>query len=169
MKKTIFVFALILFLAAGFASAVSQEELNEAKSLIDSKTDCKTLSNDQLEIIGEYYMEQMHPGEAHKLMHQMMGLQEGSDAEKQFHINMAQRIYCNQGYGTGYGMMGMMGGGMMSMMSGGMMNSNYGGGRMAYGMMGYGTGWMWLAGIFWFIVAVFVFSAIFWLTYNWLF
>src|SRR3990172_225410 len=109
MKKTIFIFAFILFFAIGFANAVSQEELNEAKSLIDSAQDCKALSSDQLEIIGEYYMEQMHPGEAHKLMHQMMGLQEGSDAEKQFHINMAQRIYCNQGYG---GMMGMMSGGM---------------------------------------------------------
>src|SRR3989344_7358511 len=104
MKKTIFVFALILFLAAGFASAVSQEELNEAKSLIDSKADCKSLSNDQLEIIGEYYMEQMHPGEAHEIMHKMMGLEEGSETEEQFHRNMAKTLYCDESGIMGYGM-----------------------------------------------------------------
>ena len=60
----------------------------------------------------------MHPGEAHEQMHTMMGLQEGSETEKQFHINMAKTMYCNES-----GMMGMMP--MMNMMSNeGMMGRN---------------------------------------------
>ena len=52
-------------------------------------------------------MEQMMPGEAHVRAHQMMGLIDGSEAEEQFHINMAKRIYCGENVGSG-----MMGGGM---------------------------------------------------------
>ena len=117
---------LILFVSISSVIAVSQDELNQAKTLIDSNISCDKLANDQLEIIGEYYMEQMHPGETHELMHKMMGLTEGSEAEKQFHINMAKTIYC----GEPGGMMGMMSGGnMMNMMSGngtgGMMGNSY--------------------------------------------
>ena len=130
MKKMIFVVTVALLLNLSLANAVTQQELNEAKGLIDSKVSCKSLSNSQLEIIGEYYMEQMHPGKAHELMHQMMGLKEGSEAEEQFHINMAKAIYCGETNAFGSG--GMMGGGMMSMMMGG---------NMGYGMMGnYGYG-----------------------------
>ncbi|OIO40852.1 hypothetical protein COU56_03370 [Candidatus Pacearchaeota archaeon CG10_big_fil_rev_8_21_14_0_10_31_9] len=84
--------------------AVTQDELNQAKALIDSNISCNQLTNDQLEIMGEYYMEQMMPGEAHVRAHQMMGLTEGSEAEEQFHINMTKRIYC--GENVGGGMMG---------------------------------------------------------------
>ncbi len=119
-----------LLLNLNLANAITQQEIKEAKSLIDSNADCKSLSDSQLEIIGEYYMEQMHPGESHELMHKMMGIKEGSEAEKQFHINMAKTMYCNEGTG-------MMGAGMMS---GGMMNMMMGG-NMGYGMMGnYGYG-----------------------------
>src|SRR3972149_10079292 len=113
MKKAIFIIVVItLLLNLSLANAATQQELSEAKSLIDSKVDCKSLSDSQLEIIGEYYMEQMHPGEAHVLMHEMMGLEEGSNAEEQFHIQMARVLYC----GESGGMNGMMGGGMMPMM-----------------------------------------------------
>ena len=108
---------LILFVSISSVIAVSQDELNQAKTLIDSNISCDKLANDQLEIIGEYYMEQMHPGETHELMHKMMGLTEGSEAEKQFHINMAKTIYCGEPGG-------MMGGGNM-MNSGGMMGGDY--------------------------------------------
>ena len=173
MKK-IFTIILALLLSISLVSAVSQEELNEAKGLIDSNADCNTLTDDQLETIGEYYMETMHPGEAHELMHKMMGLEEGSDIEEQFHINMAKNMYCNEGSGMmGSGMMGgMMGSGMMSMMGNNMMGFGYsnrgGANMMSYGMMGGSYAGAWLAGIVWFVLAAFVFSAIFWLTYRWL-
>ena len=129
MKTIIFVMAMILLLNLSLVSAITQQEINEVKNLIDSKADCKSLSDSQLEMMGEYYMEQMHPGESHELMDQMMGLKEGSEAEEQFHINMAESIYCGEtnAFGSG-GMMGMMmGGGMMNMAGGNM---------MGYGMMG---------------------------------
>ena len=110
MKKIILVSILFLILSLSVISvyAVSQDELNQAKVLIDSNISCNQLKNDQLEIIGEYYMEQMMPGEAHIRAHEMMGLTEGSEAEEQFHINMAKRIYCGENVGSS-----MMGGGMM--------------------------------------------------------
>ncbi|MEK6983845.1 MAG: hypothetical protein AABX33_04695 [Nanoarchaeota archaeon] len=126
MKKIMFVLAVILLLNLSLANAhITQQEINEVKSLIDSKADCKSLSDHQLEIMGEYYMEQMHPGESHELMHKMMGLKEGSEAEEQSHINMAKAIYCGEANAFGSG--GMMGGGMMGMT----MNK-----IMGYGMMG---------------------------------
>ena len=110
MKKILSLGVLFLILSLSIMSvyAVSQDELNQAKALIDSNIICNQLTNDQLEIMGEYYMEQMMPGEAHERAHQMMGLTEGSEAEEQFHINMAKRIYCGENVGGG-----MMGGGMM--------------------------------------------------------
>ena len=116
MKNRIFVIVIILLLNFGMANAITQQEIKEAKSLIDSKVDCKSLSDSQLEIIGEYAMELMHPGESHEAMHKMMGIKEGSEAEKQFHISMAKTIYCGEDSG-------MMGGGMMNMMGGNMMGS----------------------------------------------
>ena len=114
MKKIISLSILFLVLSLRISSviAVSQDELNQAKTLIDSNISCNKLSNEQFEIIGEYYMEQMMPGEAHERAHQMMGLTEGSEAEEQFHINMAKRIYCGENVGS-------------SMMEGGMMGNNY--------------------------------------------
>ena len=116
MKKIIFAMITVLLLSFGLVNAITPQEISEAKNLIDSKADCKSLSESQLEIIGEYYMEQMHPGEAHELMHRMMGLAEGSKAERDFHINMARTIYCSEGK--------MMYGGMMNIMMGG--NAGYG-------------------------------------------
>src|SRR3989339_1272332 len=121
MKKIIFVAIVVLLLNLGLANAITQQEIKEAKGLIDSKVDCKSLSDSQLEIIGEYEMELMHPGDSHEAMHKMMGLKEGSEPEKQFHISMAKTIYCGESGG-------MIGGGMMSMMMGGNM-MGYGGMR----------------------------------------
>ena len=144
MGKIIFVIAIILLLNLNLANAhITQQEINEVKSLINSKVSCKSLSNSQLAIMGEYYMEQMHPGESHEFMHQMMGLKEGSEYEEQFHINIAKAIYCGETNAFGSG--GMMGGGMMNMMMGGNM---MGGQNVQSGMMqgmtgnlGYGFGY----------------------------
>ena len=100
----------ILFAVLISSQALAQEhDFTEAQQLIASGIGCSEITDDQLEEIGDYYMEQMHPGEAHELMDQMMG-GEGSESLRQVHINMAKRIYCSEGSG---GMMSMMGGGMM--------------------------------------------------------
>ena len=141
MKKTL-LYLLILIFSIGIVYA-DMEDFTEAKKLIDAKTPCSKLTENQLEILGDYLMEQMHPGESHKVMDKMMG-GEGSESLRQMHIAMAKRIYCNDISGmVNYGMMGygMMGsglgrgtnyGGMMGMM----------GGNFGYGMMGgYGFGY----------------------------
>ncbi len=117
MGKIRVILALIfLSITIVLAQESHETEIEEGENLVKSKISCGKLSDEQLEAIGEYYMEQMHPGEAHELMDNMMG-GEGSESLKQVHINMARRLYCNDKLYIGYGMMsssGMMGGGMMS-------------------------------------------------------
>ena len=127
MNKTLLFILIIGMLSISLVLA-NEENFTEIKQLIDSKISCDNLSDKQLESIGDYYMEQMHPGEAHELMHKMMG---GEDSEfvKLMHINMAKSIYCGENTMMGGGMMGMMG-------SGGMMNMMYG--NMQSNMMDYG-------------------------------
>ena len=140
MRKIFFAIIVILLVNAGLVFA-HERNFTETKQLIDSGISCEKLTDEQLESLGDYYMEQMHPGEAHELMDNMMG-GEGSESLKQVHINMAKRLYCNENTYIGYGMMGsggMMG--MMNMMSGGMMGSY----PASYGYSTYGYGnilWM---------------------------
>ncbi len=99
------------------AAAESHDaELEEGKALVEAEADCTDLDDGQLEAIGEYIMEVMHPLDAHDAMHQMMGLEEGTDEHELFHIALAERMYCGSS-GYGYG---------MGMMYGGMMGSGYG-------------------------------------------
>ncbi len=89
--------------------AHSEEDFSQAQALINQSISCDQLTDEQLELMGDYYMEQMHPGEAHEYMDQMMG-GEGSKSLRQVHINMASNIYCGENTSYRYGMMGMMGG-----------------------------------------------------------
>jgi|SRR3989338_2896617 len=130
LKKVILLYFLIFVLSVSMVFA-DAEDFTEAKKLIDAKTPCSKLTENQLEIIGDYLMEQIHPGEAHKSMDNMMG-GEGSESLRLMHIAMAKRIYCNDISCTvNYGMMdyGMMGAGK---------GINYGGMR---NMMGYNFGY----------------------------
>jgi len=127
MRKIFFVIIVVLLANIGLVYA-HEHNFAETKQLIDSGISCDKLSDEQLEAIGDYYMEQMHPGEAHETMDEMMG-GEDSESLKQVHINMAKRLYCNEDVG------GMMGGGMMNMMGNNMMGS----GMM--GNWGYGFGY----------------------------
>lgn len=143
MKK-IFVYFLVLILSLGIVYS-DADDFTEAKKIIDAKTPCNKLTENQLEILGDYLMEQIHPGQAHEIMDKMMG-GEGSESLRLMHIAMAKRLYCNDvSDAVNYGMMGygMMGtgfkrgtnyGGMMNMMMG-----NYGYGMM--GNYGYGLGY----------------------------
>lgn len=107
-----------------------ESEIEEGRKLVESEINCDELSDEQLETIGEYLMEQMHPGEAHEAMHKMMGMEEGTEYHEQVHVNMAKMMYCGES-------------GMMAMMP--MMMNMMGGGKMiGYGMMGkagYGFGY----------------------------
>ena len=136
LKKTFTLYFLIALLSVGIVFSHAEEDFEEAKQIIESKIPCSQLTEDQLEHIGDYYMEQMHPGEAHELMDEMMG-GEGSESLRQMHIALAKRLYCNDASGMiNYGMMGMMmGGGMMNMAGSNMMG--YG----TMGNFGYGTGY----------------------------
>ncbi len=129
MRKILFAIMVVLLLNISLVFA-HEHNFAETKQLIDSGISCEKLTDEQLEAMGEYYMEQMHPGEAHEMMDQMM-VGGGSDSLKQIHIQMAKRLYCNENVG------GMMG-------SGGMMNMMMGNNMMGSGMMGdwrYGFGY----------------------------
>ena len=148
---------LVIFLL-GIVAVLAQEnhdgEIEEGKKLVESKMSCDKLSNEQLEAIGDYYMEQMHPGEAHEIMDNMMG-GEDSESLKQVHINMARRIYCNENIYIGYGMMGS--GGMMNMMGRGMMG-NY---PASYDYSNYGY-W----NIFWILLLAAVIFLVVWIIHR---
>ena len=148
MRKifAILIFGMLLF-GVSLVSA-HEHDFDETKQLIDSGIGCDKLADEQLESIGDYYMEQMHPSKAHEMMDQMMG-GEGSESLKQVHINMAKRLYCNEDVG------GMMGGGMMNMMGSGMMG-NY----PAY--YGYNNFW----NILWLIFLIGVIVLIIWFIYK---
>ncbi|MBI2128882.1 hypothetical protein HYU07_01450 [Candidatus Woesearchaeota archaeon] len=170
MKISFAVFlAVFLVLALNTGFVLAKENFNETKQLIDSNISCSKLTDAQLEAMGDYYMEQMHSGEAHELMHTMMG-GEDSAAVKQMHIQMAKSIYCGE---TSQGMMSMMsmmagnnmmGGGMMGN-SFNMMSGNIGGNMMGYGMMSGSYAWYWN-----FLNALYVISLIglIVLVYSWI-
>ncbi len=155
MKKIILIFGVLLLSVVVLVSANGdhQSEIEESREIVESGIGCDELSNGQLEAIGEYYMEQMHPGEAHKIMDNMMG-GEGSESLKQVHINMAKRLYCNEDVG------GMMGGGMMAMMGNNMMGNSPG--YYGYDSFGYGSFW----NIVWLIFLIGVIALIIWLIYK---
>ena len=118
MKTQITLIGIMLLLFSILVGAQHTEnDSADARQLIEQKVPCSQLSEEQLEHIGDYIMEQMHPGEAHKVMDQMMG-GEGSESLRAAHINMARHFYCRKGVVTDMGMMntgGMMNMGMMNM------------------------------------------------------
>jgi len=103
MQKNKLTMLLILSLFMINLASSDMEGFEEARNIISSKVICDDLSEKQLEILGDYYMEQMHPGEAHERMDAIMG-GEGSESLRQVHINMGIRFYC--GGNNYYGMMG---------------------------------------------------------------
>lgn len=90
---------LILALAVFAFAHTGEDELAVGKGLVEKGASCDNLDDEQLEAIGEYLMEQMHPGEAHDLMHSMMGIEEGTSYHDRFHVNLAQAMYCDAAAG----------------------------------------------------------------------
>ena len=152
---TIVIIAL-LSVSIVFAHGDGEDDLAMAKQLIDSKVSCSELNDAQLELMGDYYMEQMHPGEAHEELEDTLG-GEGSENLKQTHIMMAKQMYC----GEKTEMMSMMGKEMMNM--DGMNMMNMGGMHMMNGgMMGSMSGWSTVFGALWFIILLGL-AALIWL------
>jgi len=113
MKKLMFFLTAAAILLIGISSFVSshgEETFAEAEEIIGDKISCDDLSEEQLEILGEYYMEQMHPEEAHVAMDEMMG-GEGSESLRIAHVNMGKSFYCGKNDSMSGGMMNMMMGG----------------------------------------------------------
>ena len=136
MRKAYFVAIAVLLAGVGPVFA-DEQNFNETERLIESGIGCDKLADVQLEAIGDYYMEQMHPGEAHDIMDNMMG-GEGSESLKQVHINMAKRLYCNESVYIGYGVIGPEGmNGNMPFGNGMMWNRDYGWGawNQLYGIL----------------------------------
>jgi hypothetical protein len=104
-----FLFLLVLSLGSILAQSETEENhghealFEKAEQIINKNTPCDTLEENDLEALGEYFMEQMHPGEAHKIMDARMG-GEGSESLKNAHINMGVSFYCNDEEGE-YGNM----------------------------------------------------------------
>ncbi len=120
------------------------------ENLASGSVTCATLTTDDFERVGEYYMGLM-VGDAHVSMNAMMARQLGESGEEQMHVLMGERLSgCNPtagdtdaAWGTSwFPMMGMMGG-----ISGG----SWGGGMMS----GYGAGWglfsVMTMGLFWIV------------------
>ena len=108
----------MLLISISFATAHGEEDFAKAEELIKQKLSCSELTNEQLELIGDYYMEQMHPGELHEIMDERMG-GEGSESLRLVHINIAKAFYCGEH--------GIMPANMMNVMMGrsGMMGNQY--------------------------------------------
>ena len=92
----------------GLATEMADEAIFEnARAIIQNKTSCTVLTNAQLEIVGDYIMEQMHPQELHEIMDSRLG-GEGSEQLRQVHISLAKTFYCGERNVMSLGMMNTM-------------------------------------------------------------
>ena len=157
-KWKILVFLVILTLLIGLVNASEENEILEGEKLIKSKISCDKLNDEQLEGIGEYIMESMHPGELHEAMDERMG-GEGSENLRLVHVNMAKMMYCGENDAMPANMMNMM----MNRGAGGFgMMGNF---ESGYGMMGNYFGGLfygWRMMIFWILVIIIVIWLIIW-------
>ena len=104
-KPLALIIAFVLILSLVYANG--EEVFLKAEEIIKQKIPCNLLSENQLESIGEFYMEQMHPGELHEIMDERMG-GEGSASLRQTHISLAKAFYCGENQMMSVGMMNTM-------------------------------------------------------------
>ena len=148
MKKilTIILLLIILLNIISLVSAHGEETFAQAEEIIQQKISCEELSEGQLEILGDYFMEQMHPGELHEIMDERMG-GEGSESLRLVHINIGRSFYCGEHTALSSGIMSTMMGRTYGM--GGMMgiNNNYGINTLCSSVGGIWCYWPSLGGI----------------------
>jgi hypothetical protein len=161
MKKIIILFIGLMIVMGNVlvgASGGHEETFDATEEIIMDKIPCERLTLDQLEDLGDYYMEQMHPGELHEVMDERMG-GEGSASLRQVHINMGKAFYCGEHGVMSRGMMNMMMNRDGLMAGQGMMgSSSLGNNMMDSYRVNYGYFW-----IFWILIIVVLILLIVWL------
>lgn len=119
-KALLFSFYIIFVLTPLLVSAHSDhnldidmvlENIKKSQSVTNlSDVNCDKVTDEQFENLGDAWMEQMHPGEAHDFMDERMG-GENSDTLRSMHIQMGKNyLGCNSGMP---GMMGLINRSMM--------------------------------------------------------
>jgi len=93
-KHFLFILVIIIITLPLITAHNDHEDFTEAEAIINQGLPCEELTNEQLEMLGDYFMEQMHPGEAHTLMDERMG-GEGSTTLRYMHRAMGKKFYCN--------------------------------------------------------------------------
>ena|SRR3990167_4893233 len=105
--------------------------------------ECKNLTDDNFEVLGEYFMGQT-TGNSHETMNNMMVRMMGKEGEEQTHIIMGKRMSgCEETKGGGNSMM-------------------YGWNNMMGGWSGFGFGWVAML-LFWLLLILGVVALIKWL------
>ncbi len=64
MERKIGLIIGLLLICINGVFAHEHSDFSEAKELIESNVSCDKLSDEQLEVIGDYFMEQMHLGKS---------------------------------------------------------------------------------------------------------
>lgn len=152
-KLKILLFLLIFSLLILVVNSESEHDFSEAMKILEEKKPLNELSPEELEKIGDYFMELML-GNRHEIMDQMMG-GEGSQTLRDMHINIALNNYdeyMRTGYISNRGMMGgtIGGAGMMSGYNG-MMTPGYGSSFYGFGLLGFTTMILFWGFIIWLI------------------
>ena len=128
----VFGLAFIAVLVIGFGLVAAQStdpSVLAGQAIVNSGVPCSQLNQTQLLLVGEYYMELIHPGAAHEYMDQMMG-GDSSPMDQQMHLSLAEAYYCGNATGANASLAYLN---TAYPAYGGMM------GRPGYGMMGYGA------------------------------
>lgn len=143
MKRLILVSLIVLSTLSFVIADSTHEDFSEAIEILEQKIPYAQITDDQFEVLGDYFMELMLE-EDHEYMDEMMG-GEGSESLKIAHINMGKRFY-SQYLQTGILPTKGMGPGMMGGI--GMMGTNDWGHMMypgdghffwGFGLIGFGV------------------------------
>lgn len=138
------------------------------EKLQSKQVGCTDLSNDDFEVLGEYFMGQM-TGTSHEAMNAMMTQMMGEEGEKQMHVIMGKRLSgCDTSAAFPSGGIGFMP--MMQMMMGGWSspsgfnqsnNSMMWGNPMGWGFSAFG--WIFMI-LWWVLIIAGIIALIKWLT-----
>ncbi len=159
MKKFLSILYLVLIMSTIVFADSNHDDFSEAQSIIEQRIPYEDLTDDQFELLGDYFMDQM-TGENHDYMDQMMG-GEGSAELRQVHINMGKNMYpyyLENGELPAQAMPMMGSYGMMGTDT----SNDIGWGHMMY--PGYGN-MFWGFGFFGVVIMVLFWGAVIWIIY----